>query len=82
MVGLIVARHKWGLNKETLYLGVRRIDIVPLLHMRVEEVSKPCHGVFLTHFFKHLQELHRLCLREVDITMYRMAHFLNNATKG
>ena len=82
MISLIVSGHEWCLNKQSFDLGISRINIISLLHMRVKQISKACHRVFLPHLFKHLQQLHRLSLCEINVAMYGVAYSLNNATKS
>lgn len=82
MVGLIVSSHQRRLNEQSFYLRIVWVDVISLLHVAIEQVCKSRHRVFLAHSLKHLEELHGLCLRKVDVAMDRVSHFLDDACEG
>ena len=82
MIGLIIPGHQGRLNQQSFYLRISWVNVVPLLHVAIEQVCEPCHGVFLAHTLKHLKELHGLSLREVDVAVDGVSHFLDDACKG
>lgn len=78
----VVSRHERRLDQKALNLRISRVDIISLFQVGVKEVCKPSHGVFLAHLFEHLQELHGLSLREINVAMDLVSNFLDDAPEG